>query len=635
MRRSDTLPLGFLATVILLQFSPLLFTGRSFFIGDLTYYYHPWHALPAEMLQRGALPLWNPYSYMGIPLHAVMQGAVFSPASLPFHLFSFPFAYKLQLLLHHGFAALLAYLWMRPLGRPAGILAGAVFSLGGFMAGHPQLVNWTTALAWWPAFFLFSGSPLLLGLALACSLSAGYPPIWAGMAASALVLRWLWKRERWRASGLGLTLGLGLAAIMLLPGREFLSLSTRSRGVPAEDRTIVSLHPADLTGYLHPTHPPGHDGWDGKYPLAKLFYVGWVTAALAAAGLATLGFRRALAAVAFIAAALLMILGGTNPLSARLWSEPSPLIFLRAPAYFAFLPLAVLIPLACRGMAGRRWAAWACMAACLELLAYGRGLSPTVPDRYFSSAGPLVGRLQSTLDGHRLMTSPLASRELKGWGHSDEEMFFDIKHRLYGLSNIPFHLSAATGLGESMLPRSTSEVIDFLFRLPGVSQAAPYLPWIDARVLAAKDLTDAPQEHLWRLTEIRQAARAWWIPGSQTLRLKASLEGAPEIAGAIPLIYHEEREDRFEVRGTAPSPGEVFISNVLYPGWRASDDFGNTLTPKSALGAFMSVPVSEGEFRWRFSFRSESFELGALITTAFAALILAALMRRIRGLVPS
>lgn len=616
MKRRDAYAVSFLILLAVLQFSPILFTGRSYFIGDLTYFLHPWHALSTELLQRGTLPLWNPYAYMGMPLHGNMQGAIFAPCSLPFYLFDFAPAYKVQLLLNHLLASLLAFCWMRPQGRSAATLAGTIFSLGGFMTGHPQLINWIATLAWWPAFFLFSGRPLLLALAAACSLSAGYPPIWAGMAASTLALRWIWRWKRLTGSGLGLALSLGVAAIMLLPGYEFLRRSTRSSGVPAADRTIISLAFKDLAGYLHPIADPALDNWEGKFHLSKLFYVGWIPAGLTLAGLFSLGRGRRACALIFMTGSLLLILGANNPLSSRLWSS-FPLIFLRAPAFFSFLPLAVVIPLAALALRRRRWAPLACLAACLELFVYGRGIAPSVPDGYFSSAGPFVSRLQEKLQDHRFMASPLASRDLHGWGRSDEEMFFDIKHRLYGLSNLPFHISAATGLGESMMLKNTDELIDFLFRLPGAEKAKPYLPWIDARILAVKDLGSTPKKYLWSLSEHTSAARAWWVPAEQAARLAGPLEQAPLIEGALPLNYTQQREDKFEVRGSAPSDGAVFVSNALYPGWEASNgDNGTTLFPAQALGAFMRVSVGTGEFRLRFRYRAKFFELGVMVTLA-------------------
>src|SRR5256885_14119749 len=63
--------------------------GLSPFWGDLTYLHHPWRVLAAEMVQRGELPLWDQYAYLGMPLAAEMQSAVWYPGTTPFHIFPF------------------------------------------------------------------------------------------------------------------------------------------------------------------------------------------------------------------------------------------------------------------------------------------------------------------------------------------------------------------------------------------------------------------------------------------------------------------------------------------------------------------------------------------------------------------
>ncbi|MEK7744430.1 MAG: hypothetical protein AAB578_08595, partial [Elusimicrobiota bacterium] len=93
--------------------APVFLSGRTFFWGDLTYLHHPWRALTAQLLQGGELPLWNPFTYLGMPLAGQMQGAAWYPGTLPFHLFPFVTALSLYHALHYGLAGFFTFLWLR------------------------------------------------------------------------------------------------------------------------------------------------------------------------------------------------------------------------------------------------------------------------------------------------------------------------------------------------------------------------------------------------------------------------------------------------------------------------------------------------------------------------------------------
>ena len=56
-----------------------------------------------------------------------------------------------------------------------------------------------------------------------------------------------------------------------------------------------------------------------------------------------------------------------------------------------------------------RISAIVCLAVAFELLAYGHGIQPTVPDQYFTDAGPAARFLQKELGGHRYALSPQAA----------------------------------------------------------------------------------------------------------------------------------------------------------------------------------------------------------------------------------
>src|SRR5580693_6969274 len=64
----DSLRLSLVIAAIAVLLGPVLFTHQVYFTEDLTNINHPWRVLVAESLQRGGVPLWNPYSLFGMPL---------------------------------------------------------------------------------------------------------------------------------------------------------------------------------------------------------------------------------------------------------------------------------------------------------------------------------------------------------------------------------------------------------------------------------------------------------------------------------------------------------------------------------------------------------------------------------------
>ncbi|MBI4375521.1 MAG: hypothetical protein HY549_03635 [Elusimicrobia bacterium] len=614
MNKRDAIPaIILLVSWVLLHSS--LWTKGVYFLGDLTVLFHPLHAYAGELLQRGQFPLWNPYSHLGYPFHAMLQSGVLAPGSMPFHLFPFPTAFKLHLFFHHSLGTLWAFLWLRRLGRYPAALGAALFSLSGFLAANVTQINWTATLCWWPAFMLFRRNPLPLGLCLALAFFSGYPPILAPAALIAF-LSGSWTMRSLRRWLLASLIAAAVAAALLLPAFEFFAQSTRQSGLGLSDRLIPAVEPWQLAGLIRPLGEAFGSGEGLKYPRQSCYYVGLCVLLLAAQGLRRLDARKALSTCLLLAVSALILLGPHTSVSLWLWQHFPPLRYVRSPAHFAFLPLLALAALAALGITGRKWARWALLAMSLELLVYGRGMHPTVSESYYSDGGELARFLQRDAGGHRFAVSPRAAHWLRGQGADLQGRYRDFKHRLYGQSQLPYHISTVGGLGEALLLKGSYAVKDFLFSLKSPEAAKNYLPWLDGKFLATFSPPDRRMPWrtvLWPLIEIETPARAWFIPEGSTRALTGEFSRAAEISGAVPLDYESSREDRFRLLGYASGPGAAFVSNAFYPGWRVYKE-REQLFPRRALGAFMALPVSPGPLRLDFVYRPLSFRLGVWIT---------------------
>ncbi len=122
------------------------------------------------MADAGAVPLWNPYVFMGSPLAATMQHAVFYPADYLFFWRSPTLAaMNLYVLAHCILAGIGTWWWMR---RACGVsawgavCAGAAFPCTAWFWGAQEHINQVAAVAW---------MPWMLGTALLFARSAYAP----------------------------------------------------------------------------------------------------------------------------------------------------------------------------------------------------------------------------------------------------------------------------------------------------------------------------------------------------------------------------------------------------------------------------------------------------------------------------
>ncbi|HAM34326.1 MAG TPA: hypothetical protein DEB40_09230 [Elusimicrobia bacterium] len=631
----EALAAACLAGLVLAVFGPIWLRGLTPYWGDMTYIHHPWQALGAQLLEKGRLPLWDPYIYFGMPMAAKMQSAAFYPGQIPFFLFGFATAASFFHGIHYALAGWLAFLWLRSLrlSRGAALGGAAVFACGGGMAGHMPFLNHLSVLSLTPGLFLFFREPALLALTLALAFLAGYPPFLAGSAILAWAVmcilaaprqswsRWLISSGRgWAAAAV---LSAALTACQLWPGGELMAMSRRAGGMALEETLRFGYSWRDLVQWVSPVLAYWKR-FDPAVDWHQCSTLGFVGSAAAAWGLWSLGRRRAVGLAALGAAVLLLILGDTNPVSRALWEHLPPLRFVRYPGNVSFLGWLPAALLAAAGLSrcgpAVRTAAFFLLAA--ELVCYARA-APAAPRGLFTEAGPLVRSLQEGGRKARYLLSPLALESHSGSGVRDW------KWRLYGMTNAPFRLRAAGNFGEPLVPRSNYELMDFLYRQGSAAAAARLMPWLGADTLLTRDPT-APSKllryegkvlwHVYRLAA--PVSSAWALTEQAGDLLPAGLPDGPlpALGKALPLNW--PREDRYEVEGSGA--GWAFVAEPRYPGWSAVLETarGRSLAkPLPALAAFQKVRVPPGPWRLHFFYAPASWlrgvGLSALVLLGF------------------
>ena len=284
----------------------------------------PWTSLAWVQVHSGHLPLWNPYSALGMPLLFNWQSAAFSLPTLIGYLFPLRLAYSAVQIVTVIVAGTGAYVFGRVLrlGVAGATTAAVVFELSGPFVGWLGWPN-SSAMSW--AGWLFAagvlivrgrrraGAVALFAVSLAFSIYAGQPEtvvLFAG--ALLLFVAVVLARDRSLGGGrrawlrpvgdlaLASVAGAALAAPLALPG-----LQLAQGSVVRVASTYGALAPHNLANLLF----QGFDGLpvagsryfgNSIYPETAV-YVGIIALALAVVALATRWRRPEVPALALCA----------------------------------------------------------------------------------------------------------------------------------------------------------------------------------------------------------------------------------------------------------------------------------------------------------------------------------------------
>ena len=284
----------------------------------------PWATLAWDQVHHGHLPLWNPYSVLGLPLAFNWQSSVFSLPSLLGYLAPLRLAYSVQVGATLVIAGAGAYVFARVarLGCLAATLVGVVFELSGPMMAW---LGWPiTMVMAWSGWMFAAGLMVIRGgnrirwvaflaLVVAASIYAGQPDTlvvlliaFAVFVMALLVLRI--HRLRGRGAILrpfvglvaGVVAGFALAAPLALPGIQLLSGSVRSTSTPG-----IALPVRDVLHFVFATFDgPATYGYYG----VSAAYVGVIALVLAVTGSAASWRKReVLALLGLLAAGALIV----------------------------------------------------------------------------------------------------------------------------------------------------------------------------------------------------------------------------------------------------------------------------------------------------------------------------------------
>jgi len=352
----------------------LMFPGivleRENLWGDFVTWYYPSHEYAASRLRQGDMPLWNPYSDGGMPFVGEADHGTFYPLSWLLHtvapdrarLFH---ALELFALLHAVLAILTLYAFLRVLGcsRPAALAGGLAYGLSGSFSARAAQVSLVCAQAWVPAalggFFLALRRDSVRALVV-CALAMGLIGLSGSPATLVVTLmglallmpatvladpreRPVWARLARGVGALAVVCGLGLllAAVQLLPMKEFVDLSERSAYAYEQVATyavsrasLVMLLVPRFFGWLDYTQP---SYWGPNNYVELSGYAGLLTLVLAALALRFRPWRETVPWLALAAFALWIALGPHGGLHWLVYRFVPVLGQMRAPGRYLLL----------------------------------------------------------------------------------------------------------------------------------------------------------------------------------------------------------------------------------------------------------------------------------------------------------
>ncbi len=260
--------------IILAAYAPFFLNGG--FIGDfgdpvgqtitnkflLTHY-----------LQKGIAPLWNPYSFIGLPFLADIQvGAFYLPDIAIFSIFAPVESHNISVVLHLLFATIGFFLLFKKLdiSEKAAATSSIILGTTGSFLSKLFFLNMLATFSYLPWLVLISiGKKNIipkLAIATCLMIFAGHPVAAMYVLLAVAIFNLIHNFGKWRHLfyvGAGLILGLLLSAIQLVPFWQLKNLSVRDE-LSFLDFANGSLHLKNLLNFLSPFKDQFENGID-KY----------------------------------------------------------------------------------------------------------------------------------------------------------------------------------------------------------------------------------------------------------------------------------------------------------------------------------------------------------------------------------
>jgi hypothetical protein len=627
---------------ILLLLEALIFHARVLFYPG---YVFPWDFrgvhLPlatfvAGSLRRGEFPLWDPFTYCGVPIYANIQTALFYPPVLAATLAAawlgdetLPRLLAIAVVCQIVFAGVCTYALVRRMGASpaASWIAGTMYELGCFFAaqaehmGAMQGAAWLP-LIWWSVMELRERRSWFWTAALAGGLSmtilAGLPQIAVAAFFSSVVLgialsvAGLFRPRAWWSIPIACGWALFLAAVQLVPTAELMHNSVAKYrtewlggGGGISPGAFVSLLIPNYWSVFDPAH------FHGPGDLTFLYlYSSLVGLALAVAAIVWKPSRSAMAFSLLTLAVTLVMLGEHTPLWRALFPWLPLQVRIGVHPEFLFcafsLGLAILAGLGAQRFLKERWKVAAGALIVCDLILVGAGR-------------PMNGVSLAQDPGF----SPEAIRQLReATGRTVPPARFDTRPEVSFSweSNAPLLGIPAAGGCDPLAPERM--ILARLSFSPGprwgtcfhvVEENSPVAKLMNVGVLVGRDakLSENPGvlprfflvNRVQAVRDLDEAAallhRPAFDPASTAIVEGDVRLSGPAMPGRVRVVSY--RASALSLAVQAGSDSFLVATDSYYPGWLATLD-GQPVRLYATNVAFRGITVPSGDHRIEMRF---------------------------------
>jgi len=656
---------GILTVIILpLTLAAILFpclAGMRVFSGfDFASLWYPYLAnATAAFRHDGAVPLWMPWIFGGLPGEESMVPSLYYPTDIIGWLLGIPppLFYAWDSWFHISLSGIGLFALARALGvgPSAALFGGLAFMLSGYHAAvlRAGTLVFIRAVGIYPWMFLALVRALkhpaifrwtvLAAITALLPLTAAYQPFAYACVLLPLATLLLAPGQRGRAVAgtLGALAGAGiLSALTVLPALRYYLLSMRSNTASALLMREMDPYPLNLLSLFIPASDPN----------SKVKYLGFVTAVLAVAG-CWRTWRKGWPWVVVAVVALLFAMGLQTPVGKALNLFPLLGSFRGASHWVVFVSLAlgILSAFGFEALLGRLGVRLLLPALILlgglnaaDLIRQGKPLLYAIPSSQFSAFYP--------------NTDPVALFLTKQKG--------DFRTATFESHTLP-NIRSMVGL-EWISGYHGAPLATFQTYYDASTGGCPELPWLFSWLNARYFVVQRPQQNprlapLVRVNTISSgpvwicenpavlpraffARKAAPAPSLETVMQHVCSNPPQEkmvyihAVGGFPVgklasgrvLSLKRSPNRIEAEVESAGNGLVFFSEAFYPAWTAMVD-GKRERILRANVMFRAIPVEKGRHRVVMTYESLPFKLGLLISlmtwTALGLLSLPALRR--------